>query len=140
VTRKAMLGALRREGVAKREAAALAAEIEALQGLLREKELDVQRAKMIIKLKEGRIERLEVRPKRDAVPSSVQHNPCPPAPTHTHTLCVLACTFPGLAQPNQGLPDCDATPRWCGQGDTPIRLQLESLVPGQVQHKRSRAA
>ena len=56
----ALTGALRREDNNQKECRRLQRELEALQGLLQERDADLQRLKMVIKLKEGLITRLEV--------------------------------------------------------------------------------
>lgn len=61
-TMAALTGALRREDNNQKECRRLQKELEALQGLLQERDADLQRLKMVIKLKEGLITRLEVGP------------------------------------------------------------------------------
>jgi hypothetical protein len=58
----ALTGALRREDNNQRECRRLQRELEALQGLLQERDADLQRLRMVIKLKEGLVARLEVGP------------------------------------------------------------------------------
>ena len=57
-----MASALRREAAATAEVKRKVKELDLLQTALAEREADLQRSKMIIKLKEGMIARLEVRP------------------------------------------------------------------------------
>ena len=56
-----MAAALRREAAALADGRRLARELEATQALAAEREADNQRLRMIVKLKEGMIARLEVR-------------------------------------------------------------------------------
>ncbi|KAK9808845.1 hypothetical protein WJX72_004842 [[Myrmecia] bisecta] len=55
----ALMGALRREEVAVKQAQRLQSELAATHELLKEREMDIQRTKMIIRLKDGRVLRLE---------------------------------------------------------------------------------
>jgi hypothetical protein len=57
----ALLGALRREAAAAAAGRRAGAEAERLLGLLRQRDMDAQRAKMILRLKEDRIARLQAR-------------------------------------------------------------------------------
>lgn len=70
-----MTAALRREAAAAAEAKRQARAVDLLQGALAERETDLQRFRMIIKLKEGMISRLEVR------------NVAPPM-YNTHSTCI----------------------------------------------------
>lgn len=56
----ALVGALRREDAAARTVKALQAELETMQDLVKQREMDAQRTKMIIRLKEDKIARLQV--------------------------------------------------------------------------------
>lgn len=53
---EALVGALRREEAARQDAKRLQAELAGLKDLLDEKEQDVQRTRMIIRLKDARLE------------------------------------------------------------------------------------
>lgn len=55
----ALLGALRREAAAASCGRRAAAEAERLRELLRQREMDMQRSKMIIRLKEQKVARLQ---------------------------------------------------------------------------------
>ena len=57
----AMASALRREAAALADGRRVARELEAAQALAAEREADNQRLRMIVKLKEGMVARLEVR-------------------------------------------------------------------------------
>ncbi len=50
------MGALRREEAARRDSKRLQEELEGLKDLLEQKEQDVQRTRMIIRLKDARLE------------------------------------------------------------------------------------
>lgn len=56
----ALVGALRREEAAARCVARLTAELEAVKDVVKQREMDGQRTKMIIRLKEDKIARLQV--------------------------------------------------------------------------------
>ena len=56
----ALLGALRREAAAASATRRTAADAERLRELLRQRDMDAQRAKMIIRLKEDKVARLQV--------------------------------------------------------------------------------
>ena len=55
-----MVGALRREEAAARSIKRLERELEAVQDVLKQRDMDAQRTKMIIRLKEDKIARLQV--------------------------------------------------------------------------------
>ena len=55
------MGALRREALAMQQLDRLQAELAAGQDLLKQRDMDAQRSKMIVKLKETHIARLQVR-------------------------------------------------------------------------------
>ncbi len=57
----ALVGALRREEAASRSIKRLERDVEALQDLLKQRDMDAQRTKMIIRLKEDKIARLQAR-------------------------------------------------------------------------------
>ena len=57
----ALLGALRREAAAAVATRRAAADAEHLRKLLRQRDMDAQRAKMIIRLKEHKVARLQAR-------------------------------------------------------------------------------
>lgn len=57
----ALLGALRREAAAASAGRRAAAEAERLRELLRQRDMDAQRHKMIIRLKEDKVARLQAR-------------------------------------------------------------------------------
>ena len=57
----ALVGALRREEAASRSIKRLERDVEALQDLLKQRDMDAQRTKMIIRLKEDKVARLQVR-------------------------------------------------------------------------------
>lgn len=56
----ALVGALRREEAAARCVARLTRELEAVREVIKQREMDAQRTKMIIRLKEDKIARLQV--------------------------------------------------------------------------------
>ena len=58
----ALVGALRREEAASRSIKRLEGELEGVRDVLRQRDMDAQRTKMIIRLKEDKIARLQARP------------------------------------------------------------------------------
>ena len=66
----ALVGALRREEAASRSIRRLDGELEGVRDVLRQRDMDAQRTKMIIRLKEDKIARLQARP-----PSGLAVNP-----------------------------------------------------------------
>lgn len=57
----ALVGALRREEAASRSIRRLEGELEGVRDVLRQRDMDAQRTKMIIRLKEDKIARLQAR-------------------------------------------------------------------------------
>ena len=71
----ALVGALRREEAASRSIKRLEGELEGVRDVLRQRDMDAQRTKMIIRLKEDKIARLQVR--LPVCPQCFSRNSCP---------------------------------------------------------------
>ncbi len=69
----ALVGALRREEAASRSIKRLEGELEGVRDVLRQRDMDAQRTKMIIRLKEDKIARLQAR--LLFAPASVESRP-----------------------------------------------------------------